>query len=86
MSRPTSAADSDQKRRVIFTIDVEALSAIEQIQVDGGYADLTETIKDSLMILRAIQTQSKQGFTDLVTRNPDTGDELHVVPHSATPH
>lgn len=75
MSRP----NSNQQQRVIFSIDVDTLNTIREIQADGGYKDLAETVQDSLIILRAIQTQAKEGFTDVVTRNTDAGDERIIT-------
>lgn len=69
-------------KRVIFTFAPESLSALEQIQERGGYASLAETVKDSLQILWAIQKGAKQGYTELILRNPKTDSEKVVLDYS----
>ena len=69
----------DRKTRVIFTFEAESLAALEKIQEDGRYDSLAETVKDSLQILWAIQREAKQGYTELIVRNPETDGEKVVL-------
>ena len=66
-------------KRVIFTFAPESLTALEDIQETGGYATLADTVKDSLQILWAIQKGAKQGYTELILRNPKTDNEKIVL-------
>ena len=59
-------------KRVVFTFEAESFSALEKLQEDGDYPSLAETVKDSLKILWAVQKQAKQGYTELIVRNPST--------------
>ena len=70
-------------KRVIFTFAPESLSALEQIQETGGYSSLAETVKDSLQILWVLQKQAKQGYTELIVRNPKTDAEKVVLDYEA---
>jgi len=45
----------------------------------GGYASDTEMIRAALRILRTLQEHVRNGFTDLIVQNPDTGDQLLIV-------
>jgi hypothetical protein len=43
---------------------------------------MAETVRESLQISRALQSQAKKGFKELVVRNPETGEErVIVIPH-----
>lgn len=70
------------QKRVVFTFTAESLAALEEMQERGGYASLAETVKDSLQILRAIQKGAKQGYTELILRNPKTDNEKTVLDYS----
>ena len=73
---------AETHKRVVFTFTPESLSVLEQIQERGGYASLAETVKDSLQILRAIQKGAKQGYTELIVRNPKTDADKVVLDYS----
>ena len=62
-------------KRVVFTFSADSLSALEKLQADGEYASMADTVKDSLQILWVLQKAAKQGYTELVVRNPETDDE-----------
>ena len=67
------------QKRVVFTFTAESLAALEEIQERGGYTSLAEMVKDSLQILWAIQKGAKQGYTELILRNPKTDNEKIVL-------
>ena len=71
-----------QKKRVVFTFDERSLQNLEQIK-DGMKLDsLAETVRSSLTVSRALQQQVKQGFTEVVVRNPESKEErVIVIPH-----
>ena len=73
---------SKTHKKVVFTFEPESLAALEEMQARGGYASLAETVKDSLQILWAIQKGAKQGYTELILRNPDTDNEKIVLDYS----
>ena len=70
------------QKRVVFTFDPESLTALEEMQERGGYASLAETVKDSLQILWAIQNLAKEGYSELIVRNPKTDSEKVVLDYS----
>ena len=49
-----------ESKRVAFTFDVHSLEALEEIKEEGHYSSLAETVRDSLQINRALQTQAKK--------------------------
>jgi hypothetical protein len=38
-----------------------------------------DAVRESLQISRALQSQAEQGFSELVVRNPQTGEERVIV-------
>lgn len=69
----------NEKTRVIFTFEPESLAALEKLQADGEYASMADTVKDSLQILWVLQKAAKQGYTELILRNPKTDAEKVVL-------
>ena len=46
-----------------------------------NYSCLADTMRDSLSITQALQTQAKKGYNEIIVRNPDTEEErLLVIP------
>lgn len=66
-------------KRVVFSFAPESFSVLEKLQEDGLYDSLAETVKDSLQILRVLQQQAQQGYTELIVRNPSTDQEKVVL-------
>ena len=40
---------------------------------------MADTVRESLQISRALQTQAQQGFTEVIVRNPETNEERVLV-------
>ena len=70
-------------KRVVFTFEAESFSSLEKLQEDGDYPSLAETVKDSLKIMRTIQQGAKQGYTELIVRNPSTDIEKLILDYEA---
>ena len=71
-----------QNERVAFTFDERSLDALEDMTKEGNYDSMADTILESLQISRALQTQAKQGFSEIALRNPNTGEEcVIIIPH-----
>ena len=66
-------------KRIAFGFDTHSLEALYAIKEDGRYTTLAETIRDSLQIIQALQTQAKKGFSEVIVREPKTGDERVLV-------
>ena len=73
-------------RRVVFSFDERSLESLKRITDQGGYSSMANAVRDSLQISKALQAQSDQGFTEVVVRNPETGEErVIVIPSLETP-
>lgn len=68
-----------KSRRVAFTFDDRSVKTLEQLTQEGRFSSLADTVRESIQISRALQTQAKKGFTEIVMRNPDTQQERIVV-------
>lgn len=40
---------------------------------------MADTVRESLQISRALQSQAGQGFTEVMVRNPETNEERVIV-------
>ena len=71
-----------KSKRVGFSFDERSLRALEVMTEEGNYDSMADTVRESLRISRVLQTQAKQGFSEITLRNPDTGeDRVVVIPH-----
>ncbi len=66
-------------KRIVFTFDQRSFDALESLRRDGNFESLADAVRESIRITRALQQQGKQGFTDVLVRNPVTGDENVMV-------
>ncbi len=66
-------------KRVAFTFDERSLKTLEDMTEQGHYNSLADTVRESLQISRALQTQAEKGYTEIVMRNPESGEERVVV-------
>ncbi|MEM7537923.1 MAG: hypothetical protein AAF639_37480, partial [Chloroflexota bacterium] len=63
-----------KSKRVAFTFDERSLNTLEDMTEEGHFSSMADTVRESLQISRALQTQVKQGYTEIIVRNPETGD------------
>lgn len=75
-----------KNKRVIFTFDERSFDSLQKITERGGFSSMADTVRESLQINRALQSQANQGFTEVVVRNPETGEERVVVIPNLAPH
>jgi hypothetical protein len=66
-------------KRVIFTFVIRSLEALQEITTRGHYSSQGESVREALAIIRALQEQQEEGFTQLVVRNPRTEIERTIV-------
>jgi hypothetical protein len=65
--------------RVVFSFDERSLESLKKITEDGQYSSMAETVRDSVIINKALRDQVGQGYSEIVLRNPKTGEERVVV-------
>jgi Arc/MetJ-type ribon-helix-helix transcriptional regulator len=66
-------------RRVVFSFDERSLESLQKLTEQGRFASMADTVRESLQISRALQAQAKQGFTEVIVRNPETDEERVLV-------
>jgi hypothetical protein len=66
-------------RRVVFTFDERSFRSLEEIKKSGRFGTFAETVRSALQVNRALQDQVKQGFREVVVRNPKTNQERILV-------
>jgi hypothetical protein len=66
-------------RRVVFSFDERSLESLQQLTEQGRFSSMADTVRDSLQISRALQSQAGRGFTEVIVRNPETKEERVLV-------
>lgn len=66
-------------RRLVFTFDERSLESLEKIKQQGRFSSLADAVRQSLQISKALQSQSQQGFREVIVRNPETTEERVLV-------
>ena len=66
-------------RRVVFSFDERSLESLQKLTEQGKFSSMADTVRESLQINRALQSQAQQGFTEVVVRNPETNKERVLV-------
>ncbi len=66
-------------QRVVFSFDERSLESLQRIREQGHFSSMADAVRESLQVSRALQSQAEQGFSELVVRNPQTGEERVIV-------
>ncbi len=68
-------------QRVVFTFDDRSLSGLKDLVEQGRFSSMADAVRDSVALNRALQAQARRGYTEVIVRDPDTGEErVMVVP------
>lgn len=62
-------------KKVVFNFDDESWITLNQIQAIGRYSSPADTIAHAIQILKFMQLQYLEGFTEISMRNPLTDVE-----------
>lgn len=75
-----------RSKRILFTFDPRSHRNLRELTDAGGFPSASDAVRDSLRVARALQDQARQGFTEVVVRNPVTKQEkVMVLPWSSLP-
>ena len=66
-------------QRVVFSFDERSYDSLQQLKERGRFSSMGEAVREALQIGRTLQSQSSQGFSEIVVRNPDTKEERVIV-------
>jgi hypothetical protein len=66
-------------KRVVFSFDERSLESLEKLTEQARFSSMADTVRESLQISRALQSQANQGFTEVIVRNPETNEERVLV-------
>jgi len=68
-----------KNKRVVFSFDERSLESLQKLTEQGRFSSMADTVRESLQISRALQSQAGQGFTEVMVRNPETKEERVIV-------
>jgi Arc/MetJ-type ribon-helix-helix transcriptional regulator len=68
-----------KNKRVVFSFDERSLESLQKLTEQGRFSSMADTVRESLQISRALQSQAGQGFTEVLVRNPETNEERVLV-------
>lgn len=60
--------------KLVLSIEGEDLEILKQIEERGNFKDSAACIAQALIILKTLQEQAAEGFTDFIVRHPKTKD------------
>jgi len=66
-------------KRVVFTFDEKSYADLKSIAAERYSGSMAETVRESLAVREALQSQADQGYSEIVVRDPDTGKERVMV-------
>jgi hypothetical protein len=75
-SMPDSTGGS---RRVVFTFDEGSFNLLQAMTRELGLGTEAGTIREALRIVRAIQKQAEEGYSDVIVENPTTLESRKLV-------
>jgi len=55
--------------------DRQSKRILREMRKAGGFTSDAEMIRAALRILRTLQEQAKEGYTEVIVQNPFTGDQ-----------
>jgi hypothetical protein len=65
--------------RVVFTFDESSLETLKQVQEQGAFSSMGTAVRDAVELTDVLQDQVKNGFTEVIVRNPQTNQEKTLV-------
>jgi Arc/MetJ-type ribon-helix-helix transcriptional regulator len=65
--------------KILFTFDDQSRKALEEATETGGFRSMAETVRTGLVILRALQRQSRDGYKRVLVSGKKGTREL-VIP------
>lgn len=60
--------------RVYFTFDADSYKQLQAISNEFGDPSLAVTVRDALRLRRALREQLMAGYSELVLKNPSSGE------------
>ena len=66
-------------QRMVFTFDERGVDNLRKMQAEGHFPSMATVVRDSLRISRTLQQQAADGFSEVLVRNPKTGEARVVV-------
>ena len=69
----------EPSKRIMFTFDRRSYDVLTSLKEAGQFTSMAHAVRDALSMVRALQEQAKQGFTEIVARNPETKEERVLV-------
>lgn len=72
------------KHRLIFTFDESSYLSLHKLKRQLCFSSVADVVKESLQLRQALQKNAKEGFTKVIIRNPDTGEERILLLPSLT--
>ena len=71
-------------QRITFTFDNKSLERLKKMVDEGKFTSMADAVRESLAVNRALLSQAKQGFREVIVRDPKTGKERVMVLPSST--
>jgi hypothetical protein len=70
-----SQEDPDEGTQVLFTFDEENFELLKTMTRELELGVMGDTVRQSLIVVRSLQEQAKDGYTEVIVRNPKNQGE-----------
>jgi hypothetical protein len=65
-------------KRIIFSFDEVSERELVDVAATAGFSSKARAVREAVGLFHRLQEYQKQGFTQLVVRNPDKNEEIEV--------
>ena len=65
-------------KQIVFSFDQQSYDVIEAMRAEGGFNTLAEVLQRSLQINKALNHHYRQGFTEVIVRDPQTNSRKYL--------
>jgi hypothetical protein len=66
----------DQSIKVELSFDEQSFKVLQEIRDEASLGSEAATLRRALLIMRTLQKQAKNGYSDVVVENPETGEQM----------
>lgn len=66
-------------KRVLFSFDPRNYQTLQDLAATGAFTSTADAVRGAVQVARVLQSYAKQGFTEVVVRNPQTREERVLV-------
>jgi hypothetical protein len=64
-----------RETRIVFSFNEQSLQQLNEVMDSGSFRTMAEALSEALWAYRGLQSQAEEGFSEVIVRNPKSGEE-----------